>query len=203
MFGDPVTNPKGWPLTKCQNIFERITVGIVVKPSSYYVEAGVPALRSQNIKEYGIEKNNFVYISKIDNENTLSKSRVFEGDVVIVRTGQPGKTAVVTKEFDGVNAIDILIATPRTTYLNADYFSFFMNSAGGINLVSAEKRGQVQQHFNVGSLNNASLPLPPIELQMSFVEVLNKIKRKYFNRKNHNYDELFSSLSKKAFSGQL
>jgi len=203
MFGDPVTNPKGWPLTKCQNIFERITVGIVVKPSSYYVEAGVPALRSQNIKEYGIEKNNLVYISKFDNENTLSKSRIFEGDVVIVRTGQPGKTAVVTNEFDGVNAIDILIATPKSTHLNADYFSFFMNSAGGINLVSAEKRGQVQQHFNVSSLNHASLPLPPLELQVQFIKVLRQIKKKYFSERTHDYDELFNSLSQKAFSGQL
>lgn len=203
MFGDPVTNPKGWEVHKCQDIFQRITVGVVVKPSSYYVQDGVPALRSLNIKSYGIEDNNLVYISKESNESTLAKSRVFEGDLVLVRSGQPGKTAVVTKKHDGVNAIDILIATPMKNKILPDYFAFFMNSVGGKNIVVSEQRGQVQQHFNVGSLNGAEIPVPPLELQNKFSNILNTIKNQYFCKDIEEFSHIFNSLSQKAFSGQL
>ena len=203
MFGDPVTNPKGWRVHKCQDIFQRITVGVVVKPSSYYVENGVPALRSLNIKSYGIEDNNLVYISKESNESILAKSRVFEGDLVLVRSGQPGKTAVVTKKYDGVNAIDILIATPIKNKILPEYFAFFMNSVGGKNIVVSEQRGQVQQHFNVGSLNAAEVPVPSLELQNKFSKIFNAIKSQYFFKDIEDFSHIFNSLSQKAFSGEL
>ena len=69
MFGDPVTNPKGWKTKKGSEICKRITVGIVVKPASYYQETGIPALRSLNVRANKIETNNLVYISNEDNEN--------------------------------------------------------------------------------------------------------------------------------------
>ncbi|ENK2091896.1 restriction endonuclease subunit S [Vibrio vulnificus] len=203
MFGDPVTNPKGWEVKACKDLFKRITVGIVVKPSSYYVESGVPALRSLNIGYYGIRSENLVYVSKSDNESILSKTRVYEGDLVIVRSGQPGKTAVVCKEFDGVNAIDILIATPKEELIEPQFFAFFMNSDGGKKIVLAEQRGQVQKHFNVGSLNSTAIPLPPLSLQRTFAEIVATVYGKYQTNKATEFNEIFNSISQKAFSGQL
>ncbi|HAS6968060.1 TPA: restriction endonuclease [Vibrio parahaemolyticus] len=203
MFGDPVTNPKGWEVKACKDLFKRITVGIVVKPSSYYVESGVPALRSLNIGYYGIRSENLVYVSKSDNESILSKTRVYEGDLVIVRSGQPGKTAVVCKEFDGVNAIDILIATPKEELIDPQFFAFFMNSEGGKKIVLAEQRGQVQKHFNVGSLNSTAIPLPPLSLQRTFAEIVATVYGKYQTNKVTEFNEIFNSISQKAFSGQL
>lgn len=66
MFGDPVTNPKGWRLRALSEVCRQITVGVVVKPASYYVENGVPAIRSLNIKDYGISRENFVFFSSPD-----------------------------------------------------------------------------------------------------------------------------------------
>ncbi|EGR3959081.1 restriction endonuclease subunit S [Vibrio cholerae] len=203
MFGDPVTNPKGWEVKACKDLFKRITVGIVVKPSSYYVESGVPALRSLNIGCYGIRSENLVYVSKSDNESILAKTRVYEGDLVIVRSGQPGKTAVVCKEFDGVNAIDILIATPKEELIEPQFFAFFMNSDGGKKIVLAEQRGQVQKHFNVGSLNSTAIPLPPLSLQRTFAEIAATVYGKYQTNKATEFNEIFNSISQKAFSGQL
>lgn len=203
MFGDPVTNPKGWEVRLCKDLFNRITVGIVVKPSSYYVEAGVPALRSLNIGYYGIRPDNLVYVSKSDNESILSKTRVYKGDLVIVRSGQPGKTAVVCQEFDGVNAIDILIATPKIDLIDPQFFAFFMNSDGGKKIVLSEQRGQVQKHFNVGSLNNTDVPLPPLPLQRTFAKIVAGLYNQYQTNEATEFNELFDSVSQKAFSGEL
>ena len=50
IFGDPISNPRGWPTVRFEQLCERVTVGIVVQPASYYVSEGVPALRSLNIR---------------------------------------------------------------------------------------------------------------------------------------------------------
>lgn len=203
MFGDPVTNPKGWGLRKLSEVCRQITVGVVVKPASYYVESGVPAIRSLNIKDYGISRENFVFFSNEDNETTLSKSRVYAGDLVIVRSGQPGKAAVITKDLDGVNAIDVLIARPDSGYINSDYLAYFFNSGAAKSIVLAEGRGQIQQHLNVGSLNAAEIPIPPLELQREFADILEKVKDKYLCSDEATYGDVFNSISQRAFSGQL
>ena len=203
MFGDPVTNPKGWEVNACSNVSNQITVGLVIKPASYYVERGVPAIRSLNIKDTGIDESNFVFFSQEDNENKLSKSRVYKGDLVIVRSGQPGKAAVIPTSLDGVNAIDVLILRPNQSIINSEYLAYFFNSGAAKQIVLSEQRGQIQKHLNVGSLNSAMIPVPPIQLQNKFVSILEKVRSNFYVQEKGFNTELFRSLSQKAFAGEL
>ena len=205
MFGDPVTNPKEWPQKPSKELCKLITVGIVIKPSSYYVDAGIPALRSLNVRENYISNENFVYFDEKVHEQQLKKTHVYEGDVVIVRSGQPGRSAVIPKEFDGANAIDILITRPNSDLLNSFYFSFFLNSEGGRQLVLSNEKGQVQKHLNVGELSRALIPVPPIALQNEFEYSLNKLAVQMRLNKDllTNCDQNFNSLMQRAFKGEL
>lgn len=205
LFGDPVANPKGWPTLNFEQLCERVTVGIVVRPASYYVPHGVPALRSLNIKRGYISLEELVYVSEADNRTTLAKTRLKAGDLVIVRSGQPGTAAVVPSELDGVNAIDLLIATPNREVSDAVFLCHFFNSAGGDHLVLASQRGQIQKHLNVGALNRAVIPLPPIELQREFarrVTAVEKLKTAQQTSLSET-DALFDSLQYRAFRGEL
>lgn len=169
MFGDPVTNPKNWPTAKMKALATRITVGIVVKPSSHYRAKGVVAIRGTNIKPDGIDLSDVVFFSEADNATVLAKTRVWEGDLVVVRSGRPGLAAIVPKELDGVNAIDVLIVTPDKNTVRAEFLRDFFNSEGGKRIVLAERRGQIQQHFNVGSLSEAAIYLPPLSAQDDYI----------------------------------
>jgi type I restriction enzyme, S subunit len=205
MFGDPVTNPKVWQTKRCKNICHRITVGIVVQPASYYQDKGVPALRSLNIKEDSISLDNLVFFSQNDNETKLSKTRLKASDVVLVRTGQPGTAAVVPDNLDGVNAIDLLITTPRNDVVDSKYLCHFFNSLGGKKLVLSSQVGQIQKHLNVGILNEALIPLPPIALQQEFarrVETIAQLKATH-RESLAQLDALFASLQHRAFRGEL
>ena len=205
MFGDPVSNPKGWNVKTCKNICSRITVGIVVQPASYYQEYGVPALRSQNIKPNSISTDNLVFFSESDNETKLAKTRVKAGDVVLVRTGQPGTAAVIPKELDGVNAIDLLITTPCKDVVDSLYLCSFLNSSWGKKLVLSSQVGQVQKHLNVGILNNAQIICPPLPLQKEFaqrVEAVEKLKATH-RASLSELQALFASLQHRAFRGEL
>ena len=205
MFGDPISNPRGWPTVRFEQLCERVTVGIVVQPASYYVSEGVPALRSLNIRPGKIVLDDLVYFSKSDNDTKLAKTKLRAGDVVLVRSGQPGTAAVVPPELDGVNAIDILIATPDQQLTNPTFLCEFFNSAGGRDLVLSRQRGQVQKHLNVGSLNQAILPLPSIDLQCEFAARVAAVERHREAElaSSTALDALFASLQHRAFRSEL
>ncbi len=205
MFGDLVTNPNGWPERTFAQIAKRITVGIVVKPASYYRDTGVPALRGTNIKSNGIDLSDVVYFSEQDNETILSKTRIWTDDLVIVRSGRPGLAALVPPELSGANAIDVLILTPDEKVVHPRFVRDLINSTAGRRIILSESRGQVQQHFNVGSLSKAELFLPPYDLQTQYVERMKGLEN-VLNRQvigKLSLDSLFFALQHRAFRGEL
>jgi type I restriction enzyme S subunit len=205
MFGDPVNNPMNWSLVQLSQVCSRVTVGIVVKPASYYVDHGVPALRSLNIRPGKIQRDQLVFFTQGDNDGRLSKTRLVAGDVVLVRSGQPGTSAVVPAELDGANAIDILITTPIKELVHADFLCAFFNSKGGRELVLSRQKGQIQKHLNVGDLSRAFIPLPPLNVQKQFANHLSRVHALIAESQRHltELDALCASLQHRAFRGEL
>lgn len=157
--------PKKWQIKHCSDLCSRICVGIVIQPTQYYVEDGVPAFRSANVREDGIDPSNFVYISASSNL-LLGKSQLKADDIVTVRTGYPGTSAVVPKEFHGANCIDILISTPNES-ISAHFLCDWINSSFGKGQVLRQQGGMAQQHFNVGEMKELLVALPEMKEQLN------------------------------------
>lgn len=171
--------PGSWEVVRCEDVCDTISVGIVVKPSSYYVSDGVPAFRSQNVREDRIQPEPMVYISEEANNGPVKKSKLSAGDVLIVRTGYPGTSCVVPSEFDGSNCIDLIFVRPNKNKLRSHYLSRFFNSDAAKVQVQAGKIGLAQQHFNVGAVKNTQVPLPLLGQQDEIVEYLELIDSKH------------------------
>lgn len=165
--------PRDWSLHRCADLCTRICVGIVIQPTQYYVEEGVPALRSANVREEGIDPSNFVYISASANRQ-LAKSQLKAGDIVSVRTGYPGTSAVVSQEFEAANCIDILISTPGEK-VRSDYLCDWINSSFGKEQVLRQQGGMAQQHFNVGEMRELLVALPDLDEQSRIREKLEAV----------------------------
>lgn len=142
--------PKEWDWGKLEDYCSRICVGIVVKPADYYVDEGVPTFRSANVREGYISESDFVYISAASNA-LLHKSQIRKGDILTVRTGYPGTSAVVPEKYDGCNCVDILISTPLGS-ISSEFLCSWINSPFGKEQVLSGQGGLAQQHFNVGEM---------------------------------------------------
>ncbi len=88
MFGDPVTNPKGWEAKPLGSVCNRVTVGYVGSMTSEYIEEGIPWLRSMNVSRNRIILKDLKYVST-DFHKRLNKSSLSPGDVVAVRRPTP------------------------------------------------------------------------------------------------------------------
>ena len=180
MFGDD-NNNKNWKTIPIEDYCNKIQVGIVIKPSQYYVnEGGIKAFRSLNVGEMYIKDENWVELSQIGNE-VNSKSILKENDVVIVRSGNPGVSCVITKKYENYNAIDLIIARVNTNLCNPYYLSAFTNFEHGMKQIKEGTGGAAQQHFNVGKYSKVNIFDVPKSLQDQFELIFKQIdKSKYF-----------------------
>ena len=196
---------ENWPKRPFGELCSRVTVGVVVKPASHYVSDGIPALRSLNVRSGGLVMENLVHFSETSHNGPLRKSQLRPGDIVTVRTGNAGTSAVVPANAGPMNAIDLIIATPTPGLLSPEYAVAFMNSDDGRRMVLGESRGQIQQHFNVKSLQKSHIPVPPIHVQHELASRLAQIDhlRRVQQSQLTEFDALFASLQHRAFNGEL
>ena len=180
LFGDE-NNSKNWSIVHIEDVAD-VQVGVVIKPSQYYTDEsnGIKAFRSLNVGA-GFIKDDWVYFTAEGHQKN-SKSILRENDLLIVRSGAPGTACVVTEDYVGCNAIDIIIAHPDCEKVNPYYLCTFTNMPHGKKQIVEGTGGAAQQHFNVGKYNKLQLMLPPKELQDKFVEFINQIAKSKFTK---------------------
>ena len=177
MFGTYPKNENGFPVAVISDV-ANVSVGVVIKPAQYYVteECGIKAFRSLNIGEMYIKDSDWVYFSTEGNESN-KKSQLHENDLLIVRSGAPGTSCVVTKEFEGCNAVDVIIAHPNLSKVNPWYLCAYINYPHGKKQIEEGTGGAAQQHFNVGKCNNLKVLLPPLEPQNQFAAFVERVNQ--------------------------
>ena len=179
MFGDE-NNSKNWDVVNVEEVAD-VQVGVVIKPSQYYTDKseGVRTFRSLNIGAGFIKDNDWVYFTKEGHQKN-SKSILKKDDLLIVRSGAPGTACVVTEEYAGCNAVDIIIAHPDCKKVNPYYLCTFTNMPHGKKQIDEGIGGAAQQHFNVGKYNKLQLMLPPKTLQDEFVGFVKQVDKSKF-----------------------
>ena len=200
MFGDE-NNSKNWDVVNVEEVAD-VQVGVVIKPSQYYTDKseGVRTFRSLNIGAGFIKDNDWVYFTKEGHQKN-SKSILKKDDLLIVRSGAPGTACVVTEEYAGCNAVDIIIAHPDCKKVNPYYLCTFTNMPHGKKQIDEGIGGAAQQHFNVGKYNKLQLMLPPKTLQDEFVGFVKQVdKSKVEIQKSlEKTQQLYDSLMQKYF----
>ena len=170
---------ESWKNSTVGRVCHDVKVGIVIKPSQYYTdkEKGIPAFRSANVRENHIDDFDWVYLNHDGMENN-SRSIVHTGDVLVVRSGNPGTACVVSEKFDGYNAIDILIAVPNHSQISSEFLCAYTNSPFGKKLVFENKRGMALAHFNVKGYSELPIRVPQLSEQTQIIRILDDLLAK-------------------------
>ena len=103
--------PEGWEVRRMEEICTRVGVGIACSATHAYCATGVPMLRNQNIKPNRLDLSDLLFIDEAFDEENQSK-RLQSGDVVTIRTGYPGVSAVVPPELHNAQSFTTLVSTP-------------------------------------------------------------------------------------------
>lgn len=205
MFGDPVTNPKGWmkaSLRECAEIFSDGPFGSNLK-SSHYQESGIRVIRLQNIGVNKLVDDDRAFVSP-EHYKTIAKHTCLPGDIVVATLGDPNVRACILPSSinKAINKADCVQFRVSASSGNAEYFCALLNSSPFMTLVSHLLHGQTRTRVSMGTLREIEVPVPPLKLQDQFRTVVGKIHRLSTNCSEHEAEvvTMASSLGARAFA---
>ena len=174
MFGDPVTNEKGW------DIFELSTICDVrdgTHDSPKYVEFGYPLITSKNVINGTISFDNVNFISEDDLNAINVRSRVDDGDIIMPMIGTIGNPVIVHKSREFAIKNVALIKFSKSDLVINIYLQKLLDSDIYNHFVKEQNRGGTQKFVSLKAIRQFPIPLPPLSLQQSFAEKIEAIEK--------------------------
>ena len=207
MFGDPVTNPKGWDIVSLEKTFERNPQIGATKPA--HSDGKQLIVRVGEIGNRNIRLENCGRITLEDKD--LEKNLCKPGDFLLARAigseSHLGKASIL-QAVKSVVVFDSHVMRLRFSEdrLLPEVFLIWLKTRGGrVRFMREAGRTAVQFNVNAKQISRVQIPLPPIILQREFVGIY---KRICLNLDRYEYgrqstEDLFNSLLQRAFRGDL
>ena len=201
MFGDPEKNPKRWQEDKLNNHLE--VMGGYAFKSDQFTDEGIPVLRIGNINSGRFLPVNMVYWPE---DLTLTRYKVFPGDLVMSLTGTVGKddyanVCILGSDYNEyyLNQRNAKLSIGET--FNKYYFSELLKFSQIKKRLTGISRGVRQANISNNDILTLCVPVPPIELQNQFADFVKQTdKSKLAIQKNlEKLEILKKSLMQKYF----
>ena len=171
VFGDPVQNPMGWPISALSEHINFLTSGSRGW-AQYFSDNGEYFITIKNVKNCKITLDDVQYVLPPNNAEA-KRTKVQEGDLLISITADLGRTGVVTKEiadYGGyINQHLTCIRLDRSA-VRPLYVAYYMESDAGKEQFMSKNQSAVKAGLNFNAINSLKLMVPPVELQDSFID---------------------------------
>lgn len=179
LFGDPIENPKGYPIRQLSDYIISLTSGSRGW-AQYCVDDGNEwFITIKNVKNCRITTDNMQPINAPDNVES-KRTKVKEGDLLISITADLGRTGVVTKEIAEHGAyINQHLSCIRIdrNILNPFFVAHYMESPAGKEQFKAKNQSAVKAGLNFNSIKSLKLMIPLIEEQRLFADFVHQIDK--------------------------
>ena len=202
MFGDPVTNSKGWEYKKLNELVSKLGDGIHGTPQ--YSDDG---------EYYFVNGNNLhqgkIFIGektkKVSEEEFLKHKKELNSNTVLVSiNGTIGKVAFYNDEpiMLGKSACYFNLITG---VINKTYLYYVIYSPYFLRYASNEATGSTIKNVSLKSMRNFPIPYPPLELQNQFAKRVQAIEAQKAQAQASlaQAEDLFNGLLQRAFKGEL
>jgi type I restriction enzyme S subunit len=207
MFGDPVSNPKGFEVKKLSEQVDLIQIGPFGTQlhQEDYIENGIPLINPSHIKNGKIIPNHKLTVSQSKYEE-LTQYHLRLNDVLLGRRGEMGRCAVVTQnEVGWLCGTGSLFLRPNLEKINPFFLELLLSSDSIKRYLENVSQGQTMANLNKTIVGTIPLISPSIEIQNKFfliAEKIDKMKTELKSAKNQ-VNNLFESLQNQAFNGTL
>lgn len=203
MFGDPVKNPKGWEIVLFDEVC-KTRLGKMLDEKKRTGKNLRPYLRNANVQWNRFDLST-VYEMDFD-ERERANLKLEYGDLLICEGGEVGRTAIWRNELPECYYQKALHkGRPNLEKVTPEFlmfvFWFYSENNGFKDYVTFATIA----HLTGEKLKTIKIPIPAIELQLRFSEIIKKIE----NLKNkiiksaEKIESLFQSLQQRAFKGEL
>ncbi len=211
-FGDPVTNPKGWPTIAIDEVAHESGAlvdgpfGSSLKPEHYAAE-GVRVVRNYNINDDFFDESQFKFVTQEKFEE-LRRSEVLPGDVLITTKGTVGDVCLMPP-LQGPSVLSasgtVRLRVPKDVELLSEFVVAQMIQPTYKKYIHSFEAGSAQQYLNLSGIRKMRLIRPALEEQRAFLERKHRIgaTRQHLEEAQGQASALFDSLVSRVFRGEL
>ena len=190
MFGDPITNPKGWNTKPLSQVAPERSAPPLTKDSVWLLNLDM------------IESNTGNIISKVvvPQSDIGSSTYPFDSSMVLYSKLRPYLNKVVVPEESGYATTELVGFTPEKTLLNKYFLAHLLRSNEFVSYTVALSGGTRMPRTPMSELRKFACILPPIEIQERFVSLTEQFdKSKFVLQETLKYDKIsYFSMIKSA-----
>ena len=203
MFGDPATNPVGWPIKRFDMICES-RLGKMLDQKTQTGRNPRPYLRNANIYWNRIDLQQVLQMDF--NDSDREEFRLRRGDILICEGGEVGRSAIWNDELPECYFQKALYRVrPYPEAATPEYIVFLLWRLADIGAFRDTASKMTFSHLTGVRLKALQIPVPPFELQQEFSMQVQATKE-VLNLTGSNHDRissLFIGILHRAFSGTL
>ncbi|HRW59665.1 MAG TPA: restriction endonuclease subunit S [Defluviicoccus sp.] len=199
MFGDPATNPMGWPVSSLEQEVE-IGTELVDPNLPRYLE--LPHIGGENIeRETGI----ILPYKKVRESALKSNKFYFSKEHVLYSKIRPYLNKVAFPEFEGVCSADIYPLRPRSGKITQWYLIGLLRLPRFLRYAAIHSERLRMPKLNREQLGAFPIPLPDIDILRTFDRQARDIAvaASLLAARRDRIEELLSLFTHRAFSGEL
>lgn len=204
MFGDPVTNPKGWETACLEGLVKVVSGATPSKNNDVYWTGDFPWVSPKDMKSVEISSSIDHVNQVVFERENLKKLPV--GSVLIVVRGMILAHTVPV----GITTAEVAINQDIKAFISSgrvlpEFLLWFLLSQHANLLSKVTTAAHGTKRFDMADLLNLPVFVPDIGVQRRFVSIAHSYKKTLDELDWSHKDalELFNSLGQRAFSGQL
>jgi type I restriction enzyme S subunit len=208
MFGDPGSNPKGWPMHVFKDLIAgKPNNGIFKKNDEY--GTGLPVVWVEELfRGHGIDCAESRRLSASERE--VEQYGLNHGDILFCRSSLKLSGIGYNNIYLGENKkalfeCHVIRISPDKKKIDPEFFNFVLRMPNQRQKLFKHAKTVTMSTIDQDGLLRLDLPLPPLSLQIKFSDLLKQIERlKAVQFKGlKELANLFSALQHRAFRGEL
>jgi len=200
IFGDPMENSKGWDVKKLGDLGDWTSGGTPSRSKPEYFQGDISWFTAGELN------GSYIGTSKemITNEALeASAAKIFPAGTMLIGMYDSAafKMGILTLPSSSNQACAAFL--PNDNLVNIQFLLNLFKRMKAFFL--SQRRGVRQKNLNQNMIKNFEIPLPPLELQQKFAEIVDQIDKtkQYQQQSSQEVDSLFNTLMQKAFTGEL
>jgi len=207
MFGDPSTNPHGFPRRPLASLVredDTINYGVVQPGDDLDEDEGVPLVRVGDLIGGRVRHSELKRIAP-SIEAAYKRSRLRGDEILVSCVGSIGVVALADESVKGFNVARAVARVPLALPTNRQFMGAYLRTDFVQRYFTSELRTVSQPTLNIKQLAETPVVVPPIELQQEFASRLTGVEklRTAEGTSLRNLSALFAALQHRAFQGEL
>lgn len=203
MFGDPATNPKGWPRATLGDLVISASDGPHVSPA--YAETGIPFLSTRHVRAGEIVWDDLKFLSPESAAIQWKKCKPERGDILYSKGGTTGLAAAVTTDKEFAIWVHVALLKINATKVRTSWLESMLNTDYCYRQSQDLTHGVANRDLGLKRMVKIRMFQPPVALQIEFERRHQRLLSIRIASETALYelDTLFASLQHRAFRGEL